>query len=584
MKLLSKILLVLGIFLSFFLRFSNLSSHPPALFSDEVDAGYQAYVFNQCHSDYHGNPYPTHFHSFADWRTPFYLYSIALSQKILGDTDFSIRFPAALFGSLVPLALAYLIYSLTARPFVALSTLFISAINPWLFHYSRAGWEVTGMLLSVTLGLILWLKYFSTKKLINLILSIIFFASSFYFYATAKLFIILLAPCLLVIWRKEIIKLSRRNLIIALFSVLVISSPLVVDTLRGRAGFRFSYINIFQLNLYQPLVDSLRYQDSLISSTDQIGVKPSVTSIFFHNKYSLLISKFTNNYLSAFSTNYLFLTGDGHLRQGFGQRGNLLLPDFFLIGLGLIGVAVDLIKKKSPRLNQFHFLMLCILLLSPIPFSFTGDSPYPQSTRLIIMTIPLIYLITIGISFLFSIIKLPILKRFLVFFLIFVYSICFLDFTYYYNHQYPLISAKSWHVGVKETVLESLKYQNKFTQIYYSNSYESFLPFFYWYTRYLPPKSPNGTCSSAANTVWANTNFFTGMQINHRYYFGSLEWSQLLSSPELLTNQQLFAISQSDLDKINHIQPPPQVDILWQTNKKYTEQEKLYLVTFSRPN
>jgi hypothetical protein len=74
------------------------------------------------------------------------------------------------------------------------------------------------------------------------------------------------------------------------------------------------------------------------------------------------------------------------------------------------------------------------------------------------------------------------------------------------------------------------------------------------------------------------------MQINHRYYFGSLEWSQLLSSPELLTNQQLFAISQSDLDKINHIQPPPQVDILWQTNKKYTEQEKLYLVTFSRPN
>ena len=81
-------------------RLFNLNNLPPALFADEVDAGYQAKFFNQNHTDYFGNYFPSHFHSFSDWRTPLYIYSIAIFQKLPLNQDIATRLPSALFGIL----------------------------------------------------------------------------------------------------------------------------------------------------------------------------------------------------------------------------------------------------------------------------------------------------------------------------------------------------------------------------------------------------------------------------------------------------------------------------------------------------
>ena len=150
-------------------------------------------------------------------------------------------------------------------------------------------------------------------------------------------------------------------------------SPMLVDTLRGHAGFRFSYISIFTEPHRGQITDTLRYQDILLSHPNEIGVKTPFLSFIFHNKYQLILEKFTKNFLSSFSTNFLFLRGDENLRQGFGNHGLLYIIDFFLIFIGII-----LHFKKPTKLGVFF---LFFLLLSPIPFALTRDSASPHATR-----------------------------------------------------------------------------------------------------------------------------------------------------------------------------------------------------------
>ena len=44
-----------------------------------------------------------------------------------------------------------------------------------------------------------------------------------------------------------------------------------------------------------------------------------------------LLSKFAKNYIASFGTDYLFLTGDTHKRQGFGTHGNFYYLDLLFI-------------------------------------------------------------------------------------------------------------------------------------------------------------------------------------------------------------------------------------------------------------
>lgn len=158
--------LIAIIFLSGFVRIYHLNILPPSLFYDEIDAGYQAQNFNQNKTDYYGNKFPIHFHSFGDFRTSLYIYSISLIKKIIPDLDVSIRLPSAIFGVLS----VFIIYLITK----SLIPSFLVAISPWAIHYSRIGFEASGMLLFIFLGIYFWQKFLKKSNTYNLYLSIFF--------------------------------------------------------------------------------------------------------------------------------------------------------------------------------------------------------------------------------------------------------------------------------------------------------------------------------------------------------------------------------------------------------------------------
>ena len=137
--------LALIIILALFLRLYSLHSLPPALFSDEVDIANQVRTFRQSQSDYYGNRFPIHFHSFSDWRTPLAIYSSVFISYFTSDPVLIVRLPSVFF-SLLSIIFFYLITD-------SLLAAFLLALSPWSLHFGRTGFEVSGMLFTILAGL-----------------------------------------------------------------------------------------------------------------------------------------------------------------------------------------------------------------------------------------------------------------------------------------------------------------------------------------------------------------------------------------------------------------------------------------------
>src|SRR3989344_5692592 len=73
------------------LRLWKLDEVPVSLFGDELEVGYQAYSILKTGKDYYGNPWPIHFHSLAEWRTPLYLYSAVPTVALFGISPLGVR-------------------------------------------------------------------------------------------------------------------------------------------------------------------------------------------------------------------------------------------------------------------------------------------------------------------------------------------------------------------------------------------------------------------------------------------------------------------------------------------------------------
>jgi len=571
-QLIFKALLFIVLILSLFLYLYKNTSIPPSLFSDEADANYQAFVFNRQGTDYFGNKLPIDFHSYSDWRTSFYIYSIAITQKFIGHIDLAARLPAAIFGVLSVFIFFLILKNLFKNPIWSIIGSFLFSITPWLFFYSRVGFEATSMLFFLLLGIYFWTKFIKTKKDKFIILSAISFLLTIYCYSTAKLFLFFIAITILVLWFKDIINLSLKTKLIIFLIGIIISFPFLRDTFQGHAGYRFSYINIFTDPTVSQNVDYLRQKDSVVIYGQKIGLKPMFISQLAHNKVTGWIEMFIKNYFSSFSTDFLFLKGDGNLRQGIQTSGNLLFPDFFLI---FIGISLVFIKKSSNQ--KFYLFFLINLILAPIPFALTRDSIFPHATRLILMLPFLTFFSTLGLTKIFKITK----SKFLIGFILFIYIICFARFLHQYYFHYTDISARDWHYGMKQAVIKANN--TNYQRIYFINSYEPFMPFFLNYTEYIPSKNT----SPAQALIWDNNQFFTGMQTENKYYLGNIEWSIMFHS---LPQNSVFVVPERDILKIkntvddynkNNNDNKINLNKIDQVIKKYTEQEELYLITFN---
>lgn len=506
----AKKLILLGIVVfAFCLRFWQLDKIPPSLFADEVDIAYQVKIFRTTNGDYYGNKFPIHFHSFSDWRTSAQIYSSVVINYFTNNDIYIVRLPSVIYSTISVLIIYFITGSLYAP--------FLLAISPWSIHYGRTGFEVSGMIMCLLLAF----YFFKNKKYY---LFSIFLCLSPYFYSTAKLFV----PIIILL-----ISIKQKNIKLLLFSLLLLL-PMGIDTIKGHSGFRFSYISIFSLPHREQVTDTLRYQDISILHSNETGVATPLYSKIFHNKINLSLNKFIENYFQCFSTEFLFLKGDNNIRHGFGSHGLLYIVDFFTIFIGIF-----IYKNKPTKIGKIFFW---ILLLAPIPFALTADSNGAHSTRLILILPSLIYFASLG------------LKKYKL--LIVVYMIFFINFWHYYTIHYPQDSASVWHYNIANSIIESNKYN--YSQIYFSDKYEPFLPFFLNYKPYI----------NSINLYNTNNEYFSGKSMDNKYYFGNINWNNISSFPL----NSLFIFSETEKNQI-----PISLKLIKIIPKKYEMAQSFYI-------
>lgn len=550
------LLFFLILLISIFTRTYKLSTNPPSLYSDEIDAAYHALVFNQCQTDYNGKKFPIHFKSESDYQSPGTIYSIAFLQKFFKTNDFTVRLPSSIYGILTCFSF-FLLGSILLNKKLGFIMFFVSAINPWLIHYSRINFGVSGMLFSTLLSLFLWKKYDSSHKLVYFVLSLISLIVSSYFYSTAKLFIVFIGLLFLILSYKQLKQISFYKLFIGLFFVLLISFPMIFSTLKGESGYRFSYINIFSDPTVKSQVDYYRYLD-IKTDNLQIGTKTPLFSKFFHNKYQYIFDKFIKNYFSSFSTDFLFNKGDSNIRHGFNNYGYLYYVEIIFL---LIGSSYYLKRYKT----KTNIVLLFLLIISPIPYSLTRDSLGPHGTRLILMVIPLIFLISFGIYSIcisrFTIIKIILL-------ILYVFS--FISFYYFYTFDYPHISAGNWGSGTKKTIQKITEISQDYDKIFYSDKYQSSLFYYLYYTKTIPD------CNIYIKLSQENFDFFNGTSLDQKYYFGNLNWNQILENK---TDNILFIVPEYEFETVIKKIDIKNINIIYNQQNKYETEPKFVFFT-----
>ncbi len=412
-------LLVLSsiLLLAIFLRFFSLSHTPNGFYWDEIDVGFQARSLLETGRDYFGNPLPLFLHSMADYRAPVLLYSAVLPSKLFGFTVFSTRLVPVIWG-ILGIAAAYVLGQSFRKSGLIFS--FVMAVSVWHLQYSRVAQEPVAMITCLLIAAAAWQK--SRQKPIWFTISLVFFGLSLLAYSTAKLFVPLWLVVLAIWCRPK--KISR----LGIFAFFLIAIPVGLDSLFGHSGMRFHDLAVYTNPVVPTEIDQKRLETQIgLKNQRTVGISPSLADKFAYNKPEEWVSTISKNYLSAFSSDFLFIKGDVQLRHS--PSSNSIGMLFAIESIALI---IGLFATRQLSKPQKIFLLSWILL-APLPASLTRDG-FAHAGRLMILMPALLLLVGLGLK---SLANYKFFRT--VFWLIYIATIA--NTYYFYFSRYRLESA-----------------------------------------------------------------------------------------------------------------------------------------------
>ncbi|KKQ95768.1 MAG: hypothetical protein UV74_C0013G0375 [Candidatus Woesebacteria bacterium GW2011_GWB1_43_14] len=528
-----KLVLILIIFIASFLRLWRLDQVPVSLFGDELDVGYHAYSIFKTGKDYMGNPWPLHFQSLAEWRTPLYLYSTVPTVALFGVSPWGVRLPAAIFGILGVYIFFFLLKELTKNEKLSLIGTAVLAFSPWHIQYSRSAFEVTQLLFFLLLGMLLFFKSFNNGKW--LWLSMVSFALMPWVYSTAKLFTPLILVFLFLVWRKKLFGLPKKYLIRGAVALLIFGVPIAYSTIFGGGSQRFGYISVFTNPTTEAEVGTSRQLDARMRGELGEGLHPTFIDRAFHNKFTFWGSNIVNNYFESFSADFLFNVGDPNLRHSINGMGLFYKIEIVAFFVGLI-----YFFSRNKIDKKIRLLVLYWIIIGVLPASITRDGGH-HATRLIVILPPMVILIAYGIH---NFNKYVLLSYF------FLFIACFIFYQHSFWVHNPWGSERWWHAGFRESVQSIKEIENGYEKIIISTSSEPPWTFFAAWYEYPPDKWQSEF--PLDNVV--NLEGVGNVSHIDKYYFGSVKGG-LYDWGKILDGNTLYLASEKDVN-VNLIMEP----------------------------
>ncbi len=451
---------------AFFLRFYDLGLLPNGLHWDEQDTGYQALSLFKTGRDYHGVPLPLFPHSFADYRTPVFIYSAVPVVAKLGLTAFSVRLPALIWG-LVGVAAMYTLATLILRNsklgFISSGLL---ALSHWHLQYSKKSVETISLSTLFLIGLACFFK--GLKKPVWLIWSGLFFGLATAAYSPGKLFVPLILSTLFVIHFTNL-RSHLKHSILGALAFLVIFVPVFADGLWGKSGTRFHDVSVFTDPTLGTTVDFKRLESILSSGIPRtVGLSPRLIDKILINKPEEAVSKIVTNYFTTLGSEYLFIKGDSEPRHSPSQDRIGMLQAIELIPF-ILGLVV-LLTTHNLQLKTILFW----LLLAPLPSALTRDGG-GHAARTFILLPALILILTLGHKFLYQ------KSKILYTLYLILYTVSTFYIYGYYFTVYRTESAKPFQYGFDWVISKAVAGSASYDKVYVDGNRDTLLMSYLFY-------------------------------------------------------------------------------------------------------
>lgn len=532
-----KLILIVILSLSLFLRVYKLGSFPVGFLWDEAALGYNAYSILETARDEYGSFLPMIFKSFGDYKPGLYVYLTVPFVGIFGLNEFAVRLPSTICGTLAVLFLYFLIKESLEDESLALVAAGLLAINPWHINFSRGAWELNVMVFDLLAGLYFLINYINKKNKISFFLSLLFFLISLVTYQASKI----LLPCLVLgiifFFRNDIKKIRKNDKII--YISLLLAGYLVFNlfTVFGGKSGRLKVMSLFSYPRSAEETQKILNQDNQNKAVFTV----------FHQSPIFFLRSFLGRYFNHFSGKFLFISGDwSNPRNGTVYQGMMYILDVVMLGIGLF----YLIAKKRKPLDNF---MLYWLIIAPIPSALTRDSI--SAVRSFSMVIPLVFISSYGIIFLINLSKRKLTRRLTITLISFIYLFFLIRYLDLYFVHDPLATSKDRLYGYKQAVSQLLINRKEKEKIIFTNIYGQPYIFYLFYSKYDPRKYQVN--ANLKENPWGDVGEVTNID--------NIEFRKIYFPDDRANKNTLFIGDEFDL---------PVLDIVDQGNITYIDEIK----------
>jgi hypothetical protein len=340
------------IFISFIIflnawRFIGLEISPPGFYLDEAAGATQIICLKETWKDFYGNSaglFTAGFPGFGLY-TPIYVYGEMVWTTALGNSIWAFRS----FLALVTTLTVYFLYLWTRNLSSEKTALYVAlaaSISPWAYQFSRIAWDPPLAVLFLVIAL-----YISSIKKFQWLFGV-FLALAAYSYPPMRMTAVLIGVL--------IPGVSLKTKIKAGLIFIILCTPIILELKNPEFMARSNATAIWGTNPNNPYLDN---------------------SIF-----ELILVAF-RNFLSFFSLDFLFLSGDKNLRHSIQEFGMLSWLDgvAYLLGIFLLirgSLHAKEAYQKFKPLQSIFIIALIGIATSILPSALTHDGN-PNSLRAI---------------------------------------------------------------------------------------------------------------------------------------------------------------------------------------------------------
>jgi len=221
-KTLAIALLVLTVAFGFFIRIYKINQIPPGVYPDEAVNAQDAIQANQ--TGQYQWFYPDNI-----GREGLQMNLEALSFKLFGISDFSLKLPSILFGTLTVLGMYFLSKELFATESAGLMGAGLTAVSFWALHFSRMAFRAIQLPFVLVFAFYFLFRAVRTRRWSDFIIGGAFFGLGLHGYIAFRIAPLILVVVLIafILSRENFLKNYWKHILVYAFAVTVVAAPML---------------------------------------------------------------------------------------------------------------------------------------------------------------------------------------------------------------------------------------------------------------------------------------------------------------------------------------------------------------------